>query len=645
MKNKAPSGSVALSEELRDLIELSEIRGGFRDFVEQHLFPHHSGFPTHDFSEETLLHALNEAKLVDRSDETERLTLQVIKFIDKVGLPLDHYKVYPTIGKVGEFYWPDRTLEFFAFLVSQGNYPIQRWRSILKNREHLYRRLLLDDVEISTKPLEDQISEGILRHTDESPHGNSPFSLFFWFNIELWKAEPRMPGMGAIKTKNKETGEWERDEGEDPSLAPWESAQYPHSKKIFNAVLRQWATAMLEADNEDAIYAFFNWADDNRILDRGENDQLKKAVVDSIWEDVQSRPIPEPVYPLALKDMPTCIRALYRKLWSRGSEAFTSSEAILRNLQDQLVQIAKLCAEDQLKAKLPLGIIRDLIPVFYWVPEGYIPNRSYPQPAQESLAIKLFALMRSCLQHDLQAFHIYDYRDAMQLLVSKGKEAALLRQLLMAFRSCPKPCSSGSLDFRPKRKINGYILPVQFSGLPPEYCLSCLIDLLIGSHQLEDRYRNLCMDTAEYFMSRLKFRKQKGRARAQEKLSGFYDEKKCVESDPIWRRAYAEALGEFGYAIDGKVLHLLDFVRKHDPDEAVREAAQSSYRVIHREQTKDLDDYKSLRAAFWVLRKAQREALNLPIELALAKLLRRQELRNERQTNASLIYIGYLDMH
>lgn len=645
MKNETPSGSVALSEELRDLIELSEIRGGFRDLVEQHLFPHHSGFPTYDFSEETLLHALNEAKLVDRSDDTERLSLQLIKFIDTVGLPLDHFDVYPTIKKLGELYWPDRALEFFAFLIGHGNYPIQRWRSILFDHENLGAQPPWDRPEGHPKPLENQIADGLLRHSSADHPENSPFSLCCWFNIELWKAEPRMPGMGTIKTKNKETGEWEPDKGEDPLLAPSDSAQYPHSKKIFNAVLRQWATAMLEADNEDAIYAFFDWADDSRILDWGEAPQLEKAVVESIWEDVQSRPVPEAPYPLALKDIPACIRALCRKLWSRGSEAFTPSEDRLENLQDQLVQISKLCAEDQLKAKLPLGIIRDLIPVFNWAPEGYIQNRSYPQPAQESLAIKLFALMRSCLQHDPQAFHIYDYRYAMQLLVSKGKEALLLRQLLIALRACPKPCSSESLDFRPKRKINGYILPVSFVKLPPEYCLSCLIDLLIGSHQIKDRYRNLCTDTADFVMSRLKFGKQKGRARAQEKLSGFYDEKKCVESDPIWRRAYAEALGELGYAIDGKVLHLLDFVRKHDPDEAVREAAQSSYRVIHREQTKDLDDYKSLRAAFWVLRKAQREALNAPVELAQAKLLRRQELRNERQTDASLIYLGYLDMH
>lgn len=645
MKNESSPGSVALSEELRDLIDLSEIHGGFRDFVEQHLFSQQSGFPCYKFSEEALLHALGIATSIDGSDEAERLTLQVIKFIETVGLPLDHFDAYRTIKKLGELYWRDRALEFFAFLVGHGDYPIQRWRSILFDHENFGAQPPWDRPEGHRKPLENQIVEGLLRHRTTNHLEDSPFSLCFWFNVELWKAGPRMPGMSTLKTKNKETGEWEPDEGEDPSLAPWESAQFPHSKKIFNAVLRQWSTAMLEADNEDAIYAFFDWADDHRVLDWSENDQLEKAVVESIWEDVQSRPVPEPIHPLALKDIPICIRALDRKLWSRGSEAFTPPEDILRNLQDQLVEIAKLCAEDQLKAKLPLGIIRDLIPVFYWVPEGYIPNRNYPQPAQESLAVKLFALMRTCLQHDPQAFHIYDYRYAMQLLVAKGKEAVLLRQLLITLRACSEPCSGESLDFRPKRKINGYILPVQFSGLPPEYCLSCLIDLLIGSRQIKDRYRNLCTDTAVYFMSRLKFRKQNGRARAQEKLSGFYDEKNCVESDPIWRRAYAEALGDLGYAIDGKVLHLLDFVRKHDPDEAVREAAQSSYRLIHREQTKDLDDYKSLRAAFWVPRKAQREALNAPVELAQAKLLRRQELRNERQTNASLIYLGYLDMH
>jgi len=42
---------------------------------------------------------------------------------------------------------------------------------------------------------------------------------------------------------------------------------------------------------------------------------------------------------------------------------------------------------------------------------------------------------------------------------------------------------------------------------------------------------------------------------------------------------------------------------------------------------------------------AQRQTLELPIELAQAKLLRRQEMRNERQTDASLIYTGYLDLY
>lgn len=402
---------------------------------------------------------------------------------------------------------------------------------------------------------------------------------------------------------------------------------------------------MLEANNEDAVYAFLDWAERYQIKDSRSEDQLEDAQLDSIWSELQQRPIPQVLYPLALKDIPASIRTLDRQLWSDGDKIFTPSEDLRENLQQQLAQIAQLCANDQLKAKLPLDTIRDLVLFFDSAPYKYFLNPNTIDQAQDALAIKLFALMRSCLQHEPKTFQIYDYQYSMRYLVGRRKkEAAILRQLLVALRTSPHPCSNESLDFRPKRQIIGDIAPVDFDGLTPEYCLSCLIDLLIGSGQIKDRRRELCIETADYFSSRLKFRKTKGRTRSENALNGYYKESQCVESSPVWRRAYAEALGELGYNSNGEI-HLLDFVRKHDPDESVREAAHSSYRLIHREQTKELDDYKSLRAAFWALRMAQRQELQLPVELAQAKLLRRQEMRNERQTDASLLYLGYLDLH
>ncbi|MBT63338.1 MAG: hypothetical protein CML13_09030 [Puniceicoccaceae bacterium] len=640
MKNDISFTGEALPERFQDLIELSEISAPFRDFVEKHLLPSHCRFPHYKASGDQLLFALGKAKSVTGTNEAETLTLQVLKLIETIGLPLDHFEVRPAIKRIGELYWQDRALEFFVFLVHNGDYPVVRWRSILCDHENYDALPWFDRPKTKSKPIENQIVEGLIRHSHEKPPESSAFSLCFWFNIELWRTEPRMPGLGTVGTKNRETGEWERDEDEDKSTAPWESAQYPHNKTLFNSVLRSWTIAMLEANNEDAVYAFLNWANNQNIKEHLEENQLE-----SIWEQLQQRPFPLPLYPLALKDIPASIRALCRELWSNGNEAFNPSDDLRENLQKQLAQVAQLCAEDRLKFKLPLNTIRDLILVLDWVPDGYIRNPNYIEPGQDALAIKLLALMRSCIQHEPQAFDIYDYRDSMKHLVWKKKETAVLRQLLMTLRTCPQPCSNEALNFRPKREIIGYITNVNFSELSPGYCLSCMIDLLIGSHQIEDRRRELCIDLADYFISRLKFRKQKGRKRSEEKLSDCYDEKKCVEPVAMWRRAYAEALGELGYALDGKVIHLLDFVRKHDPDESVRETAHSSYRLIHREQTKELDDYKSLRAAFWALRLAQRQTLELPIELAQAKLLRRQEMRNERQTDASLIYTGYLDLY
>lgn len=610
MEKQTPHPRFALPEHLQEPIDISEINGDFRDFVEQHLFVH---FPAYEHEAEEILAALLKAKSAPAVSANEALTLQVITFLKKLKVPLHDERVSLSLKYLGAIYWPNCALEYFAFLVAHGNYPTNYWQQIFNDYENALAQIWLDKATHldghQPKPIEEHLTEGLVRNLSTNPLKESPLSIYFWFNPELWKKH-----------------------NEDENTAWWESDSYPENKELFSKILHQWASENLKRNNEDAIYTFLDWAEHHCITL-----EIKASELDLIDEKLRGRPVSAPTYPIALKDVPALIRALQREQWSiAGEKPFSPTEEDEDYLHAQLIHIAELCANDCLKAKLPNSTIRDLLPLFRSL------RRDAYEKQQNALSIKFLALMRNQIEHEPQGFNVYDYKYALNSLVNYNKEDQALRQLLITMRKCSNPCSNESLNFRPPHQYKSYASPANFDGLSPEYCVSCLIDILIDSWQVRQRLRELCLSLADFFISRLKFKQKKGRTRSHAKLQGYYNANNCLETDPKWRRAYAEALGELGYADDGKVLHVLDFVRKHDPDEDVRDAAQSTYRTIHREQTKDLDDFKSLRAAFWALRKAQREALHLPVKLAEAKLLKRQELRSETQTRSDIIYNEFL---
>lgn len=615
MKTNDTSGA-SLPAELTELINDADIDSQFREFLIHTGIERIRGLMHHD--ETSILTALQKAdKVEDGLCDQEAQSYRAIRFLQAIENDFSEESVFYLLA-VGDHWWPGHALEYLNFLVRQTDYPPRLWKRILKDFEDLHYRIFVKGIDVSRLPLqrkfEDHIREGLLRNLKAKAPKNSALSIYFWLDPELWK---------------------DTDEDDKPYS---ESDSYKTNKQIFSSILTDWAKACLEDNNEDAVYALLDW-----LSAVSRESCINKDALDAIEGYIQKRPCILPQYPLAPKDLPAFIRAYHRETWIRpDGTKVQAAEMDQRHLSSQLVSVAELCAEDNLKFKLPQRTIRDLIPVFLWVPKDYIRNRNIPEPKQLLLATKYLALMRSLINDEHPSFDIYNYQYTLRLLVGDKSENLALRQLLITLRKCSNPCSDETLNFRPISAPKRYTLPANFNGLTPENCVCCLIDMLIDSWQVRDRFRELCLDQADFYMSRLKFKKQKGRGRSCSKQSDIYDAQKCVEQNPIWRRAYAEALGELGYALGGKVLHLLDFVRKHDPDESVRQVAHCSYRLIHREQTKDLDHWKGLRAAFWCIRKAQREALNFPINDAAAKLLRRQELRGEQQTRADRIYAHFL---
>ena len=129
---------------------------------------------------------------------------------------------------------------------------------------------------------------------------------------------------------------------------------------------------------------------------------------------------------------------------------------------------------------------------------------------------------------------------------------------------------------------------------------------------------------AQFCLSRLKLRK------GEKAGKDGYKPEQVVESSAVWRKAYVKALEELGVDLQGKVHKTINFTRKSDPAEDVREVAKTCYKAVRREHNKSevSDDIRrGLAAAYWWLLLAQRHSLGLPINEEEAVKTRRRLLR------------------
>ncbi|MFS1421633.1 hypothetical protein [Shewanella sp. 10N.286.48.B5] len=147
-----------------------------------------------------------------------------------------------------------------------------------------------------------------------------------------------------------------------------------------------------------------------------------------------------------------------------------------------------------------------------------------------------------------------------------------------------------------------------------------------SSEQIEiDFYTAFSCELVEFFLSRLRLRK------GEKANNDQYDNHQVTEQSIIWRKGYVNALKELGFDLGGKVHKTINFIKKSDPDEGVRELAGQCYKAVrrHAKSNPSVKDIKrSIVAAEWWLLLCQRQGLKEEVNEQEAIKTRRNLMRN-----------------
>lgn len=206
-----------------------------------------------------------------------------------------------------------------------------------------------------------------------------------------------------------------------------------------------------------------------------------------------------------------------------------------------------------------------------------------------------------------------------------------LRHRLMFMRASSTPCSDENAarfsSFDEEKPAKWYL---PFDVLAKDW-LNLKLQSLRGEtindwERIEvENYEEFSCYLGEYFLSRLKLRK------GEKARNDKYNHDQVIEPSPFWRQAYLKALGELGFDLKGKVHKTVNFTKKADPDESVREIASECYRLVRRapKKTRSVQELKrGIIAAEWWLLICQREELKMSVNYEEALKVRRRSLRN-----------------
>lgn len=228
---------------------------------------------------------------------------------------------------------------------------------------------------------------------------------------------------------------------------------------------------------------------------------------------------------------------------------------------------------------------------------------------------------------------IKEYDQQLETLLStldRKEPTKSLRHRLFLMRSSSKPFSDESLS--------------KFSSFESMHCkwYYSFIDLVktqfgyktqgkLGmssedySQTEYDFYLEFSYSLAEFCLSRIRLRK------GEKAKDNKYESGQVVEQSQIWRQGYLKALTELGFDLSGSVHKTVNFTKKADPEQDVRDIASECYKAVRRNAKKNptLQDLKrGIISAEWWFLLCQRQELNLEINPQEALKTRRKLLRN-----------------
>lgn len=242
---------------------------------------------------------------------------------------------------------------------------------------------------------------------------------------------------------------------------------------------------------------------------------------------------------------------------------------------------------------------------------------------------KSVGILRSYIkQHESSDDEIKEYHNLLKSLLDSLDELRpekSLRHRLFLMRSSPIPYSNQSLhretsfnykDFRlwykPLQKLAKFTYFVPMSQLESEKIENKALIAITN-------------ELAEFCISRLRLRK------GEKATNGKYESNQVIEQSPIWRQGYLKVLIELGFDLNGQVHKTVNFIKKADPEEGVRDIASECYKVVRRKAKKNpenIDLKRAIVAAEWWLFLCQRQALELDIDYNGALKTRRNLMRN-----------------
>ncbi len=278
-------------------------------------------------------------------------------------------------------------------------------------------------------------------------------------------------------------------------------------------------------------------------------------------------------------------------------------DTILRSLPD---------ADDFSKELLPYWTLKALFRFGY--------SEDLALPADKSLGI-----IRGCLGSSDVELTTEDIDKFFKILECFSPEKAVRHRLLL-LRNSQHSYATENLE-----SDRSCLCPKAMSEILKEMAHSYIAETRDRSLSLEEwksEERQFLSSVrawvAQFCLSRLKLRK------GEKAGKDVYRPEQVVESSAIWRKAYIRALEELGVDLQGKVHKTINFTRKSDPAEDVREVAKICYKAVRRGHNKSEsaeDIRRGLSAAYWWLLLAQRHSLGLPINQEEAVKTRRRLLR------------------